>query len=221
MTDTTLIRITIEVISAIACAILVKFMVKPYQLTKEARYLGLPLGFSFLGMSYILSTIAFSRPLYIELAWLQLLTRTFAFVFLATTYYFSTKSAKGKRLLWNITLSLLIVFFITFFMVLVISPQFAANGYNFAQTYLRFVSVLFLAYVAIHTIRSHIKKPVPTTISFPLGFILLGISQYSLLFFYFDGSISAFTGALITRLMALAVFLLVSYRTFNNPEKGR
>jgi hypothetical protein len=221
MSDTMLARITVEVVSVIICAVLMKFMVKPYQLTKEARYLGLPLGFGFLGLSYILSAIAFSRPLHVnrELAWLQLLTRTFAFVFLATTYYFSKKPSKNTRLLWDVTLSLLIVVFVTLFIELFVSPQFARDSYNFAQLYLRFFSLICLSYIVIHTLRSHIKKPDPTTIWFPLGFMLLGISQYSLLFFYFDGSLSAFTGALVTRLIALAIFLSVSYRTFCSSGK--
>ena len=157
--------------------------------------------------------------MYREIAWLQLLTRTFAFAFLAATYYFSKRPSKNTRLLWDITLSLLIVAFITLLTALVISPQFALNSYDFAQVYLRLLSLACLSYIAIHTLRSHIKKPDPTTIWFPLGFILLGISQYSLLFFFFDSSMSAFTGGLATRLMALIVFLIVSYRTFYSTKK--
>ena len=49
-------RIIIEVVSATACFILVWFMIKPYQLTGEGRYLGLPLGFLFLGVSFTISS---------------------------------------------------------------------------------------------------------------------------------------------------------------------
>ena len=47
-------RIIIEVASAIIYFILVKYMIKPYSLTREQRYLGLPLGFAFLGISEII-----------------------------------------------------------------------------------------------------------------------------------------------------------------------
>jgi hypothetical protein len=68
-------------------------MIKPYRLTGEGRYLGLPLGFGFLGISYILGAIALSQLFfsYSEIAWIPLLARTFAFSFLVVTYYFSKK----------------------------------------------------------------------------------------------------------------------------------
>jgi hypothetical protein len=54
------IRVVVEIASAILCFILLVFMIKPYRLTREGRYLGLPLGFSFLGVSYFLGAIALS-----------------------------------------------------------------------------------------------------------------------------------------------------------------
>src|SRR4030042_1572170 len=98
------IRVVVEVVSAILCFILLRFMIKPYRLTGEGRYLGLPLGFTFLGISYILGAIALSGLFssYSELAWLPLLGRTFAFSFLVVTYYFSKKPAKNSRILWDI-----------------------------------------------------------------------------------------------------------------------
>src|SRR5512139_685409 len=97
-------RITIEVVSAIACFILVRFMIKPFRLTGETRYLGLPLGFGFLGVTYTFSALSFS-PIgdFASTKWVQLFLRAFAFLFLAVTYYFST-STKKPRLLWNTTL---------------------------------------------------------------------------------------------------------------------
>jgi hypothetical protein len=195
-------------------------MIKPYQLTKETRYFGLPFGFGFLGFSYVLSALMVSQPYYSlkELSWLQLLTRTFAFVFIATTYYFSKKPSRNKRLIWDLTLSFMLVAFFTSFLALVIAPQFAMDSYHAAQLYVRVFNVLCLSYVAIHTLRSHVEKPNPTTIWIPIGFVLLGISQYSLLFFYTDSSLAAFYGALVIRLVALAVFLLVSFRTFYGSQ---
>jgi hypothetical protein len=221
MLDIILARVTVEVVSTIICIILVRFMVKPYQLTKEARYLGLPLGFGFLAVSYAFAAITFSQSYYHlwGFSWLQLLVRTYAFVFFAMTYYFSKKPSKKTRLLWDITLSLIVVTFVALFIGLNIQPEFSIISYNFAQLYIRIFSITCLSYIAIQTLRSHIKKPDTATIWTPLGFILLGISQYSLLFFYTDSSFAAFTGALVTRLMALAVFLLVSYRTFYGSGK--
>jgi hypothetical protein len=208
-------RITVEVVSVIVCFILVKYMIKPYWLTREIRYLGLPLGFGFLGVSYAIAAIAYTELFYfVELLWIQFLARTFAFVFLAVTYYFSKKISKNIRLLWNITFSLLIVCVVGLFLVSFIFPQITASSYNASQLYVRVFNIICLSYIAIHTLKSHISKPDPTTIWTPLGFILLAISQYSLLFWYNDNSLAAFTGSLVLRLMALTVFLVISYRSF-------
>jgi hypothetical protein len=222
MFDTlTLGRIAVEAVSAIICLILIKFMIKPYKLTGEGRYLGLPLGFGFLGISYSIAILAYFEPpnFFTELLWLQALTRTVSFVFLATTYYFSNKPYKKTRLLWNITFSVLIVVLVTSVLVTIIAPQIAAPTYTAAQVYFRIFNIICLAYIAIHTLRSHIKNPNPTTIWIPLGFILLGINQYSLLAWYIDSSYTAFIGALVLRLAALTVFLIVTYRTFYSSGK--
>ena len=213
-------RITVEVVSAIICFILVRYMIKPYGLTRESRYLGLPLGFAFLGVSYVISAFAYTQLYYFsELLWIQLLARTFAFVFLAVTYYFSKKPSKNTRLLWDITLSLLIVSLIALFLFAFIFPQVASQSYTASQVYVRVFNVICLSYIAIHTLRSHIRKPDPTTIWIPLGFILFAVSQYSLLFWFIDNSLAAFTGSLIVRLLALAVFLAVSYRSFYERKR--
>jgi hypothetical protein len=214
-------RIAVEVISAVACFILLKFMIKPYRLTGESRYLGLPLGFTFLGLSYALSAVSFSisTPFNAELHWLQLLIRTFAFVFLAITYHFSNKPAKKNRVIWNITFSLLSVALITFLLILIIIPQSMIQAYYEVQVYIRIFNVLCLTYITIHTLRNHVKQPDPTTIWIPQGFILLGVSQYSLLFYYIDNSLAAFAASLVLRLMALAIFLFVAYQSFYNPRK--
>ncbi len=214
-------RIAIEAVSAIICVILVRFMIKPYQLTREARYLGLPLGFGLLGLSYIF-TIFFNSPQFyfnFVLIWLVHLTRTFAFIFLAATYYFSKPPSKNSRRLWDLTLGLLIVALIIISLLLIVKPELVPANYRTAQVYLRISSIILLTYMAIHTLRSHIEKPDPTTIWIPLGFILLAISQYSLIFYYTDLSKAANWGGIILRLLGLIVFLVVAYRTFYSSKE--
>ncbi len=217
------IRIVVEVASAILCFILLRFMIKPYRLTGEGRYLGLPLGFCFLGISYVLGAIALSGLFssYLEVAWIPLLARTLAFSFLVVTYYFSKKASKNTRLLWDITLSLLIIFLIASVAAVLIFPQLAASSYMPTQPYLRIFDIICLTYLSFYTLRSHVRNPDPTTIWIPFGFILLGISQYSLLIWVIDASNFAFTGALLIRLAGLVVFLLVSIRTFYSSQAKR
>jgi len=212
-------RITIEVISAIACFILVRFMIKPFRLTGETRYLGLPLGFGFLGASYAFSALSFS-PLFDfnNIKWIQLFVRAFAFLFLAVTYYFS-KSEKRPKLLWNTTLGLLAAILTILMLLAIISPQFLWPDYGLNQVYLRIFSLMCLSYISAHALKSHIEKPDPTTLMIPLGYVLLGIGQYSVLIWAVDESIFAFFGGLALRLAGLAVFLYVSYRTFYSSKE--
>jgi len=79
-----------ESVSAIICFILVNFMLTPFRLTRETRYLGLPLGFSFLGVSYIITALSHtSLNYFVDEWWIQLFFRAFAFLFLTITYLFS------------------------------------------------------------------------------------------------------------------------------------
>jgi hypothetical protein len=221
-------RITVEIVSAIICFVLVRFMIKPYLLTREVRYLGLPLGFLFLGVSFTIysGTIAaarFSTPINFcaEVSLLQLLIRAFAFVFLAVTYHFSEKRSKNSRLVWDLTFSVLAVVLVALLLRLFVAPQSALQAYLASKVYIRLFNVACLSYIAIHTLRSHTKEPDPTTIWIPLGFILMAVSQYSLLFFDTDNSLAAFTGALALRLLALVIFLFVAYRTFYSSGEGQ
>jgi len=214
-------RITIEVVSAIACFILVRFMIKPFQLTGETRYLGLPLGFGFLGVSYTFSALSYS-PLFDfnNRGWVQLFVRAFALLFLAVTYYFS-KSEKKPRLLWNTTVGMLAAVLTVLILLAIVTPQFSWSDYHSAQVFVRGFSLICLSYIAIHALRSHVEQSDPLTLLVPFGYILLGVGQYSALIWAIDESTFALFGALALRLAGLAVFLFVSYRTFySSGEKG-
>jgi hypothetical protein len=212
-----LIRVTLEPASAIICFILVWFMIKPYRLTGEGRYLGLPLGFGIMGISHVIAaTVAFSN----SLNWFMLLFRTFSFLFLATTYFFSSKSSKKTQQIWNITLSALFVILITLSLLVFVAPQSVWETDNGAQVYFRIFMEIFLLYIIIHTLRGHVEKPDPTTIWIPFGFIFLALSQYSLLVFYIDSGLAAFWGAMVFRFAGLIVFLLVAYQAFYSSKEA-
>jgi hypothetical protein len=212
-------RITIEIVSAIACFILVRFMAKPFQATGEARYLGLPLGFGFLGASYAFSALSYS-PLFdfSNRGWVQLFLRGFAFFFLAVTYYFS-KSEKHPKTLWNVTLGLLAAIFAIMILLVIISPRFSLSDYILYSICVRVFSLICLSYISIHALKSHMEQPDPTTLVVPLGYILLVMEQYSALIWIVDSSYFALFGGLALRLAGLAVFLFVSYRTFYSSER--
>jgi len=214
-------RITVEVVSAIVCFILVRFMVKPFRLTGETRYLGLPLGFGILGVSYAFSALSYS-PLsdYTVSGPVQLLVRAFAFFLLAVTYFFS-KSERKPKLMWNITFGISVCTMTILMILANVFGQFLWINYQTARVFANIFNLICLVYVSIHALKSHMEQSDPTTLISPLGYVLLGIGQYSLLVWSVDASIFAFFGALALRLAGLAVFLFVSYRSFYSSERGR
>ena len=218
------IRIAIEVVSAIMCFILLRFMIKPYEITGESRYIGLPAGFGFLGATYVVSAFVYYMesqmalfPL-LKIFYIQLIARTFAFLFISITYYFSKKPTEKSRLIWKITLTLLIALLITSLLIISI-PDVTLYSYRITRNIFRVTNLIIILYICIHTFRSHIKKPDPKTILIPLAYIILLVSQYSALFYQLDGSLSAFFAVLILRLVFLSVFLLVSFEAFYRGKK--
>jgi hypothetical protein len=214
------IRTVIEVISAIMCFILLRFMIKPYEITGESRYIGLPLGFGFLGATYVISAFAFYVPHIFgtDTIYLQAIARTFAFIFIGTTYYFSKKPTKNSRPLWKITLIVLITILIALFLILNI-PDITVPDYRITRNYLRVLNLIIILYICVRTFRSHIEKPDTKTIWIPFGYVFLAVSQYSLFLFQLDMSISAFFAALILRLVFLSILLIVSFGAFYRIKK--
>jgi len=188
--------------------------------------LGLPLGFGFLGASYAFAGFAHSYPTFSvdPLTWFQLLFKPFAFAFLAFTYYFSKKPLK-KPLIWDITLSALIVALTSMVVLLFVAPSFTFgnsltfSNYRIVSIYVWTFDIVCLLYITIHTIRSHLEAQDSKTILSPFGYMLLGIGQYSLLIWSVDGATLAFYGDLVLRWAGLVLFLLIAYRAFGGSQK--
>ena len=195
-------------------------MIKPYEITWESRYLGLPLGFGFLGATYVISALAYYIPQIFgpNTIYFQLIARTFAFLFIAITYYFSKKTTKKSPLTWKVTLTLFIAVLIISFLILSI-PDITLPDYRITRNCFRVIDLIIILYICIHTFRSHIEKPDPKTIGIPLSFTILLVSQYSTLLFQLDGSLSAFFAGLILRLVFLSALLIVSFRAFYRIKK--
>jgi hypothetical protein len=216
-----LIQFVIEVVSAILSFALVGFMYKPFEFTREGRYLGLPLGFTFLGASEVFLAAGIFYD-FTELRVFSLISRTFAYIFIATTYFFSKKPKKNSSIIWNITFSLIIITSAALSLLMVngsiVGLELPANP----SVYFRVIALICISYVFLHTLRSHIKNPDSNTIWIPLGFILLGISQYSSLIWASDAHYAygiAFAGGWITRIAGLCIFIAVSYLTLNKRLK--
>ncbi len=214
------INFIVEVFSAGLCFVLVRFMVKPYEFTSEGRYLGLPLGFFFLG----LAETVLGAGIFLDIQGIRVFSltlRAFAYVFLATTYFFSKKPTKNSHIIWNITFSLIVVISIAL-SIIAVNGALNINQPINPSVLFRIITLLCIGYICLHTLRSHIQNPESDTIWILIGFILLGISQYSTLIWASDANYAygvAFIGGWIARLAGLSIFTAVSYLTLRKRLK--
>ena len=218
--------ISIDIIVIVLCGILLKFMIKPYQATGENRYLGLPLGFGVLGLTYfigIIEVIGFFEPIpYLDaINWLQLSLRSFAYAFLALTYYFSKKPAQKSRIWWNIALSILIVALLVSSAIVLVIPQFGVSANQVSGAYTRVFNVLCLAFISTYIVRSYLKKHDPATGGSALGYVSLAISQFLLIFWFAYWDYNAFWIAMVFLLSGISFFVFVSYNAFFRAKKGQ
>jgi hypothetical protein len=205
-----------EIVSAILCFVLLKYMITPYRVTRETRYIGLPLGFAFLGVSYLFMGFAYYFETFLfveEIKWLQLFTQAYAFVFLAATYYFS-KSSKRKNIWWNITYAGLVLVAIISYVIIFEPPMLGLPNYKTVDEYFRLFNILCISYIFVHTLISHLSKPDPKTFWIPLSYLLLAFGQYSSLIWSLETVFVANVGAHILRIAGLTVFVFVVYQTF-------
>jgi predicted transcriptional regulator len=181
-----------------------------------------------LGVSYILAGVSLYFESFLfgnDIKWFQLFTQAYAFAFLAATYYFSKKPAKNTRLWWNITYAGLLFAVVVSYLVVFEPPMFGLPSYKTVDEYFRLFNIICLAYISIHTLRTHASKPNPKTIWIILSYLLLDFGQYSSLIWSLDSSFAAYIGAYFLRLSGLLFFLLWSTKfstvRVKHPQKER
>ncbi len=212
------IQIVIELVAIVLCIVLAAFMARPFKMLRDFRYLGLPFGFAFLGLSFLFAALFFIGIIYwlsftSVFCWLADVFRPIAFILIASTYYFSRSISKKDKLLWNLTVSLMLLALtaLTLFMYF--------NTHTLSgQVYLRITCIIFLAYISIHTLRSYIKELSFRAMLVPIGFILLLMSQYS--FIFLSESRTAIWAGYGIRLAGLVVFLIIALRNFYGSKES-
>jgi hypothetical protein len=121
---------------------------------------------------------------------------------------------------WDITYAGLIFAAVVSYLAVFEPPMFRLPSYKTVDEYFRLFNILCLAYISIHTLRSHVSRPDPKTIWIPFSYLLLGFSQYSFLIWSLDSSFSAYVGAHFLRLSGLLVFLFAVYQAFYGTREA-
>lgn len=213
--------VAITSISVVASLLISRYFFKSYSFSGFGYLLGLPVGFAFLGASFLFemaSVLYISNPvLHPAFFWIQMSLQSEALALIALSYYYKNSSGNpGQFMGRNILLIALPLVMVTIpFVVptaaLVAEPYFNYAGLADLSFYMRIFNVAVIAYIFRTTIVSLVRAANIKLLYVPAAFALLWLEQYSLIIAYFDNSVMAFVGSAAARLAGLALFAYIMH----------
>lgn len=151
--------------------------------------------------------------------WLRLVTMSFAFAFLALTYFIS--SQKGRRS--NITLKIAALSTIPISLI-ILSTWFFNNSSLPAVTdytqYFRIFNIGALIYVIFMASKNTTFNPRKEFSYIPLVFGIFLIGQVALLIFSLQGSVSSVITSFLLKDIGLAIFVKIIYDSSGKRKKN-
>jgi hypothetical protein len=194
---------------------------RSYSFAGFGYLLGMPVGFAFLGASFIfeLSNVLFvSDPiLHPAFFWIQMLLQAEAFALIALSYYYkSSRDERGRHLARDIGITIVPVLMVAIPFLLPTSvlawqPYFNYAGFADLSFYLRIFNIAIIGYIFKSAIVSLVRAANVKLLYVPAAFALLWLEQYSLIIAYFDNSVVAFVGSALARIAGLVVFAYIMY----------
>jgi hypothetical protein len=209
--------------SVLLSLVISRYFFKSFRFSGFGYLLGLPVGFVFLGTSFVFefgSLMYRSDPLlYPALFWIQLTLQSEAFALIALSYYY--KNADGDQLgrkvkprdvlVTALPLVMVAIPFIVPTSALVSGPYFNYPDLADLSFYMRIFNIAVLGYIFKSTIAALIKSANIKLLYVPAAFALLWLEQYSLVIAYFDNSATALVGSAVARIAGLTVFAYVMH----------
>jgi hypothetical protein len=212
------ILVATELISASLAVIIIFIFFKAYLSRRAVFLLGLPIGFSFLAISYVFLGLflLYSDVVILSEGFLglRLVTQSFGFAFIAFSYYFSAKPSSGrtaKNFLSVISAASIVSIFLIFGALFLMPPYLDFPSIKTIDEVFRVVNLIFLSYIIYYLFKKFesLQVGISGLLWAPLAFSILWLSQFSLLIWGIDGSQSAFAAAHIARFAALILFLRI------------
>lgn len=210
--------VVIAAISVSLSLMISRYFFKSYSFSGFGYLLGLPVGFAFLGASFIfeVSSLMYrADPLmYPAFFWIQMTLQSEAFALIALSYYYKNSDASGSGrkvhprdvLVTMLPLAMVVIPFIVPTLSLAAAPYFNYAGLADLSFYLRVFNIAVIAYIFKSTIVSLVRVANIKMLYVPAAFALLLLEQYSLILAYFDNSVIAFIGSAAARMAGLALF---------------
>jgi len=215
--------VIITAVSVSLSLMISRYFFKSYTFSGFGYLLGLPVGFAFLGASFILeaSSLMYRADplLYPAFFWIQMSLQSEAFALIALSYYYKNSDTSGSGrsiqprdvLVSMLPLAMVAIPFIVPTLSLAAEPYFNYADLADLSFYLRIFNMAVIAYIFKSTIASLVRAANIKMLYVPAAFALLWLEQYSLVLAYFDNSVIAFIGSTAARMAGLAVFAYILY----------
>jgi hypothetical protein len=215
--------VIITAVSVTLSLMISRYFFKSYRFSGFGYLLGFPVGFAFLGASFVfeISSIMFRADplLYPAFFWIQMSLQSEAFALIALSYYYknsdsgqSGRAVKPRDMLVTmLPLAIVAIPFIVPTSALASSPYFNYAHLADLSFYMRIFNMVVLAYIFKNTIASLVRAANVKMLYVPAAFALLWLEQYSLVLAYFDNSTGAFIGSALARIAGLALFVYIMH----------
>ncbi len=215
--------VAITAVSVSLSLMISRYFFKSYRFSGFGYLLGLPVGFTFLGASFMFEAASLmyrSDPLlYPAFFWIQMSLQSEAFALIALSYYYKNsdggQSGRSVRprdaLVIMLPLAMVAIPFLVPTFSLAAEPYFNYSGLADLSFYMRLFNMAVIGYIFKSTIASLAKAANIKLLYVPAAFALLGLEQYSLVLAYFDNSIGAFIGSAAARMAGLALFAYIMH----------
>ncbi|MEW6605242.1 MAG: hypothetical protein AB1351_11230 [Thermoproteota archaeon] len=215
--------VVIAAISVSLSLMISRYFFKSYSFSGFGYLLGLPVGFAFLGASFIfeVSSLMYRADplLYPAFFWIQMTLQSEAFALIALSYYYKNSDASGSDrkiqprdvLVTILPLAMVVIPFIVPTLSLAAAPYFNYAGLADLSFYMRIFNIVVIAYIFKSAIVSLVRAANIKMLYVPAAFALLLLEQYSLILAYFDNSVIAFIGSAAARIASLALFVYIMH----------
>jgi len=200
-----------------------RYFFKSYRFSGFGYLLALPVGFAFLGASFLFEMTSLmyraDPVLHPALFWIQMSLQSEAFALVALSYYY--KNSDGKSPAWPVRardvlatalpMAMVAIPFIVPTAALVSEPYFNYPDLADLSLYMRLFNIAVVGYIFKSTVVSLVKAANIKMLYVPAAFALLWLEQYSLVIAYFDNSVVAVIGSALARIAGLALFAYVMH----------
>ncbi len=209
------------IVSIALSSTLVYLFIKIYKSQRSVILLGLPLGFLFLAISYVLlgihlmlSNNSIITAISSSLMWLRVVTATLGFALIAISYFLSGKSTGGIAKHNFVTISIWSIISVISILgvLLLINPSGLASIYSFNELF-TIANLALLSYILFFIVRNlEMADHASNLISAPLAFAFIWLGQFSFLMWKLDGGgYASLIGSQIAPIIGLALFIRMYY----------